>query len=215
MKYEIIKGSAKDFEGAPEWAIVLLKHLNGRCVFAEGKSEGCKRTNMYSAGDIFIIAPKEYEIIAERRPITEPVVNQQLTTEWSGEGLPPVGAECEITRGAGWFPVTIKFISDYFTVILTRGGTEDSHQTSALQFRPVPTQTPENMARDEAIKALDYAIELADFCDTTYSSKIYDAIAAGKIPGITKTPTVSELMRVTENATREDCEAIVKMLSGK
>lgn len=45
--------------------------------------------------------------------------------------------------------------------------------------------------------------------------RIIEAIEIGKIPGITKTPTVSELMRVTENANREDCEAIVKMLSGK
>lgn len=86
MKYEITKGNEKDFEQAPEWAMVLLKHNNGRCVFAESKSIGAKRTEMYSAGYCIITVPNEYEIIAKRRPITEPV--------WDGEGLPPVGALC-------------------------------------------------------------------------------------------------------------------------
>lgn len=155
MKYEITKGSEKDFEQAPEWAMVILKHINNRrCVFAESKSQGAKRTEMYGDGECVIVSPNEYEIMAERRPITDLVVNQQLTTAWDGVGLPPVGFECEIKRVLDWFPVTIKFISDYYTVILTRGGTEDVYQTSALQFRPMPIRSPEDVSRDEAVNAM-------------------------------------------------------------
>ena len=69
------------------------------------------------------------------------------------------------------------------------------------------------MTRDKAIKAMREALWHA--AGLIEVSNIYRAIVAGKVPGITKIPTVSELMRVTENATREDCEAIVKMLSDK
>lgn len=96
MKYEITKGSEKDFEQAPEWATQLLRDNNDS-----------KKSFVGELGGLTLVAEKmnphswwKYNdgyvgtIIAERRPITEPVVNQQLTTEWDGEGLPPVGALC-------------------------------------------------------------------------------------------------------------------------
>ena len=99
MKYEITKGSEKDFEGAPEWCTIIYNYGNSDDIrFCNGWKQGCKfsgtkefLTRQYdvSASDLI-----RYKIIAERRPITEPVVNQQLTTEWDGEGLPPVGALC-------------------------------------------------------------------------------------------------------------------------
>ncbi|QHJ82281.1 MAG: hypothetical protein [Bacteriophage sp.] len=71
------------------------------------------------------------------------------------------------------------------------------------------------MARSNAIGEMELAYEELTGNPAREAEEYYDLIAAGKIPCVTKTPTVSELMRVTENATREDCEAIVKMLSGK
>lgn len=99
--------------------------------------------------------------------------------EWNGEGLPPVGCECEIKRVADWMPVTIKFISDYHTIFTTFGGTEDCYQTTSLQFRPIRPEA--DRKRDEAVGAMLNAQSYGGqdvYCD------IYDAIAAGKIPGI-------------------------------
>lgn len=113
---------------------------------------------------------EQWHVIAERRPITEPV--------WNGEGLPPVGVECEIKRVADWFPVTIKFISGYYTVILTRGGAEDAFQTSALQFRPIPSRSPEDVVRDEAIEAMrdvGYALPAAIRFTKEEMAALYDA----------------------------------------
>lgn len=138
MKYEIIKGSEKDFEGCNDGVMRIYRSDSGSFLYAD--------IDTFDA---------RWELIAERRPITEPI--------WDGEGLPPVGVECEIKRVADWFPVTIKFISGYYTVILTRGGTEDAFQTSALQFRPIPIRSPEDVARDES--ALDLFLTI-NFNDT-------------------------------------------------
>src|SRR5688572_13003268 len=93
MKYEIIKGSEKDFEGAPEWAMVRDKS-NVAEYFSSGLDKGCKFVEVGdSSGEVneFMGKYPNTKIIAERRPITEPVVNQQLTTEW----LPEVGERIE------------------------------------------------------------------------------------------------------------------------
>lgn len=103
----------------------------------------------------------------------------EVEPEWNGEGLPPVGCECEIKRIADWMPVTIKFISTYHTVFTTFGGTEDCYQTCSLQFRPIRSDA--DRKRDDSINVI------ADLCRSSASNGhsaelIYDAIAAGKIP---------------------------------
>lgn len=156
MKYEYFCGSEGDFYGASDTDLVAMHSFHGLAP-------------MFSKS-----MPSEltigYFIKGRREPITEPV--------WDGEGLPPVGVECEIKRVSDWIPVTIKFISGYYTVILTRGGTEDVYQTSALQFRHI--RSPEDVARDEATKAFnDIGV-----MNLIHARQIYDAIAAGKIPGV-------------------------------
>lgn len=99
---------------------------------------------------------------------------------WGGEGLPPVGCECEIARAANWMPVTIKFISDYHTIFKTFGGTEDCYQTCSLQFRPIRTEAERK--REDAIKSMRDALGHAG--GLTDVPSIYQAIASGKIPGI-------------------------------
>lgn len=112
---------------------------------------------------------------------------------WDGEGLPPVGCECEIARVADWMPVTIRFISDYHTIFKTLGGTEDCYQTCSLQFRPI--RTVAERKREEALQALSKVLLVAysdDGDDSGTEAHIYDAIAAGKIPGIRLTDDAGE-----------------------
>lgn len=99
--------------------------------------------------------------------------------EWNGDGLPPVGVNCEIKRIADWMLVTIKFISTNHTVFTTFGGTEDCYQTCSLQFRPIRSEADKK--RDESINVI------AELCRSSASNGhsaelIYDAISAGKIP---------------------------------
>jgi len=59
MKYEIIKGSEKDFEGYPENTLVI--HRMFGCDTIGSTPYPSRQFTMHT------------EIIAERRPITEPV----------------------------------------------------------------------------------------------------------------------------------------------
>lgn len=180
MKYEITKGSEKDFDGTPSWALYVETYRGN--VFA---SEG------YSAGDRYIALTgldkgKEFivddetnppgRIIAERQPITEPVVNQQLTAEWDGEGLPPVGVECELFDSEdGWQKCFIKFIGTNTAVVGTDNA-EFSFELSTCEFRP--TRSPEDVARDEEIEAMrdvGYALPAAIRFTKEEMAALYDA----------------------------------------
>ncbi|QHJ81638.1 MAG: hypothetical protein [Bacteriophage sp.] len=214
MKYEIIKGSEKDFEGAPEWAImaVVFDGAGGHGIdFSDGMSEGARVFYSHSKKETEIVFPRHWKIIAERRPITEPV--------WDVSAPPPVGIECEVlftSEGSVFERARILHAGD--DGIVGRWLTGDSagglfdYMYIPHEYRPI--RSPEDVARSNAIGEVERAYEELTGNPGREAEEYYDLIAAGKIPGITKTPTVSELMRVTENATREDCEAIVKMLGG-
>lgn len=102
--------------------------------------------------------------------------------EWDGEGLPPVGTECEIKRVADWMPVTIKFISEQHTIFTTFGGTEDCYQTFSLQFRPIRSEADKK--RDISVNEMVEVYRNALGSPLNSMGELYDAIAAGKVPGI-------------------------------
>lgn len=206
MKYEIIKGSEKDFGGLELSIVRVLKSSTGTILYADEKSP---------------IGP-HWELIAERRPIAEPVVNQQLTTEWSGAGLPPVDCHCEVKTGKdSWNLCKVVFSDDVAGVAFVYLGGDEENYVGSVDcvganaardyFRVM--RSPEDVARDEGKEIIAKSLRSSKDYDEA-AARILDSIASGRIPGITKTPTVSELMRITENATREDCEAIVKMMGG-
>lgn len=172
MKYEITKGSEKDFDGAPEWATLLLKGRFAAKAWASSYSNGAKALTPGTTDKYIIDAIEDCTIIAERRPITEPV--------WDGEGLPPVGVECEFDwSGEGFNVGTVRYISKQ-TVIIECAQVENSYGIEDLTFRPI--RSPDEVARDEAIKAMREALGHA--AGLIEVSNIYRAIAAGKIPGV-------------------------------
>lgn len=129
-----------------------------------------------------IVTAKEYEsaLAASKKPA------------WNGEGMPPVGCECEYRDNNGeWYPVTIKYASDQLVVIsgITKilGVEQGTEITKDIiidkpQFRPLHTEAERK--RDAAVEAMQR--EADDGGNWIYSEYeiIYDAIAAGKIPGV-------------------------------
>lgn len=179
MKWEILKGSEKDFDGAPDSAVYVLNF--GGLIYAD--------SSMVS------IESSPYEIdedrlrcylIAERRPITEPVVNQQLTTEWDGEGLmPSPGMKCLAKQNS-------QVKADEFFVVAIKDGAVFGFWTSTgapagldvdrWVFLPFPS--PSDVAREKiTLNMLQYMYS-SDETDYAQVCKIYDAIAAGDIPGV-------------------------------
>lgn len=104
-------------------------------------------------------------------------LHQSEQEVWSGEGLPPVGCECEVRRAIDWMPCKILFISDYHVIIQSEE--EICWQTQACQFRPIRTEAERK--RDETVSLIMSWMHHAGRAEIEL---IYDFIAAGEIPGI-------------------------------
>lgn len=211
MKHEIIKGSEKDFEQAPEWAMQVDKCIETGYLFytenimgSQSGTDKCKWSDESEVRPLNFYANCEdegFETIAQRRPITEPEleieyvkyngvdsINQPITEPvWDGEWLPPVGVECEFATIANYREnfVRAKVIAYGKTSVFMQHWASENEFIQSLdkiKFRPI--RSPEDVARDEA-KGI-----IAELCRSSASNGhsadlIYDAIAAGKITGIT------------------------------
>lgn len=103
---------------------------------------------------------------------------------WNGEGLPPVGCECECQFLDAWHVCKVLFVGAEVTVGVI-DGSERAFSVNRTKFRPL--QSEAERKRDAAVEAIDYW--LPEYIPNTpnefyHAKKIYDAIAAGKIPGV-------------------------------
>lgn len=224
MKYEIIKGSEKDFEGC---------HDDITSIYLT-PSSGKFYATKYSA------IVNSWHLIAERRPITEPaneyidwqpcgvsfpsgvygktLVDVILTggqakasvtadslewfhslhpsdsvkkyrisaiNSWSGEGLPPVGCICE------WIPfsddvrvVQIIAYHDGAAWLERRDKFSGIGELVANPDNFRPLRSPADMAREKITLDMLKYMYSSDETDYAQVCKIYEAIAAGKIPGV-------------------------------
>ncbi|HDK7393104.1 TPA: hypothetical protein PTX05_002365 [Cronobacter sakazakii] len=98
---------------------------------------------------------------------------------WDGDGLPPVGCECERSwTGDKWLKCKILFISNETAVVKLATG-EAAYHLSDITFRPIRSEADKR--RDEAIAALK---KLKPQLVGELAGYLYDEIAAGKIPHI-------------------------------
>ena len=106
--------------------------------------------------------------------------------EWNGDGLPPIGCACEMQDSKGtWLPVEIIAKNDGFTFGWSYDYRIVFFGDKADEFRPLRTEAEKK--RDEAAEAIDFYMPeyIPDTPNEFYhAKKIYDAIAAGKIPGV-------------------------------
>jgi hypothetical protein len=108
-------------------------------------------------------------------------IGQSVVTEWNGDGLPPVGTICMANLANGWTDVKVAYIGDevglrealVFEIKTTRPAWAD-------EFRPLRTEAEK--ARESAINDIALLIGRGTFFQD--AERIYDAIAAGKIPGV-------------------------------
>lgn len=122
-------------------------------------------------------------------------IGQDAVPVWSGEGQPPVGCECEYSLNGGktWWKCKIDYIVGTQGVVMLCDTFEGvqyvqfSSYGNALKFRH--TRSEAERKREKAVKALCNAGGGNGSVDeeSGYGScwfDIYDAIAAGKIPGV-------------------------------
>jgi len=93
----------------------------------------------------------------------ESAVERPQPSAWNGQGLPPVGAVCDVkqmARGAEreWFKAKVLYSSPYTVVLDDYQAGEFVSHPCTLQFRPI--RTPEQKAADEREAAIDDMIDL-------------------------------------------------------
>lgn len=181
MKYEYLKGSEKDFEGAPEWAAIKTKIDAGE-FWLEKRDLGyrCKIVGSSVSFEISSI-PQVDKVIAERRPITEP--------SWDGVGLPTVGYECEFNAEDGsWGSGTVLFVGE--KRIFWRcheDNMEYNCEISPPEFRPIRSEADKK--RHKAASSIQelfdsYGDDAGNEELSRFGERLIEKIAAGKIPGV-------------------------------
>lgn len=118
-------------------------------------------------------------------------IGQDAAPLWNGEGLPPVGVEIEYSFAK------VNYRTDFSRGKVLAYGMQNvfmEHWASKnefiqpldkIEFRPIRSEA--DRKRDEAVEAIDrYMPEFIPDTPNDYynAKKIYDAIAAGKIPGV-------------------------------
>ncbi len=107
-------------------------------------------------------------------------------SQWNGEGLPPVGCECEVSVNGGRSWCTYKTISEKNGMRLVEiGNFTEEFQSNNWKFRPIRSEAEQN--REAAITRLQVESQSEHWqapISASQAINIYDAIATGKIPHI-------------------------------
>lgn len=103
-------------------------------------------------------------------------IGQDVAPVWNGEGLPPVGCECECQFRGEWQKCTILFSGKQIVVVMVDDD-EYPFESKGSLFRPIRSEA--DRKRDEAVKT----IMLTGWCQS-FAEEIYDLVAAGKVPGM-------------------------------
>lgn len=179
--------------GWPEGAIECCRHYGANsidfydetgnwdddCYLKYGKdfAKDCIYEETSESHHLQSISRSEYEsaLAASQKPA------------WTGEGLPPVGCECEISfSGKSLGQCEILFVGDSLIVWKQKSSQQEgSGYHRHMNIRPLRTEAERR--RDAAIEAIDWFMsECIPYTPNEFyhAKKIYDAIAAGKIPGV-------------------------------
>lgn len=111
-----------------------------------------------------------------------------MSIEWDGKGLPPIGCECEIAKpiyNAGT-RVRVLCIDDGAAVCRILEG-DRIHSLCQLEVHEIkPTKATRESVGQSLFNAINWNHEDEPVSDSRMEDyrKAYDAIAAGKIPGI-------------------------------
>lgn len=125
------------------------------------------------------ITPKQYEMALKQ-------------SAWNGEGIPPVGTECEFREQHvnEWRRGVVSYISKY-TIVVDISPEEDEsgdkepcyENDGNLLFRPIRTET--DRKRNKFAESLaDKSVMGEQWQMQHVGRAIYDAIASGKIRGV-------------------------------
>lgn len=131
------------------------------------------------------IADDRHECIVTRDQYESALAASQKPA-WNGNDLPPVGCECEyISNGTSWGKVKVIGL-DGEKIVIRPSGEIYYAITPSNKDIFIPFRTEAEKKRDAFINAVldDMRVIPCDLSLRDEVAVIYDAIAAGKIPGV-------------------------------
>lgn len=121
------------------------------------------------------------------RDLYESALAESQKPAWNGEGVPPVGCECECHVDEGIIHcVVVGYDFDGKAVVMRNVPARKYFSIQANSGRIKPLRTEAERKRDIAVKVIK-GLLMFDYGDdprVNDATFIYDAIAAGKIPGV-------------------------------
>lgn len=175
--------------------LVDIKLKNG-CTFKSCHPGDYSWRHAGGGGDIISYRLRKPQEVTEDNDESDmnECIGQDVAPVWSGEGLPPVGCECEYqykVHGSEWCPLECVAV-DGKAVFGWSNNTPVALRSNTHNFRPLRSEVDKK--REEAIMSLAKAGGAAPF---KYGEKLsdgqllgsmwyelYDAIAAGKVRGV-------------------------------
>lgn len=140
----------------------------------------------FSIPDCCVNVATDYCMIT--RDLYESVLAASKKPAWNGEGVPPVGCECECHVDEDVVHcIVVGYDFDGKAVVMRNVPARKYFSIQANSGRIKPLRTKAERKRDAAVEAIDYWMPefIEDIPNQFYhAKKLYDAIAAGKIPGV-------------------------------
>lgn len=130
-----------------------------------------------------VIVATDYCMIT--RDLYESALAASQKPAWNGEGVPPVGCECECHVDEGIIHcIVVGYDFDGKAVVMRNVPARKYFSIQANSGRIKPLRTEAERKRDAAIEAMQREANEGDNWIYSEYEIIYDAIAAGKIPGV-------------------------------
>lgn len=103
---------------------------------------------------------------------------------WNGEGVPPAGCECEfISNGTSWGKVKVIGL-DGEKIVIRPSGEIYYAITPSNKDVFIPFRTEEERKRDIVVGSIKELFKCSNDPSVDDATLIFNAIAAGKIPGV-------------------------------
>lgn len=173
--------------GWPECALNATQDKDGEVYFSDGAIPefgfAAWTGGDWCGNEFHTITASDYATAIVTREQYESALAASQKPAWNGKGLPPAGCECECQFLDAWHVCKVLFVGEE-VIVGVIDGSERAFSANHTKFRPLRTEAERK--RDEAAESIDFY--MPEFIpDTTnefyHAKKIYDAIAAGKIPG--------------------------------
>lgn len=189
---DILVRDLDKFEGWPEEAVECHRFVDEANIDFYDKDGQWWDDCFLKYGNFAQEAVRERVITCESESVTRGQYEAAIAAskaEWDGEGLPPVGCECEYeTKFDGWQPVRIELIKSEgiaFTWLANSqpyNGLDCVGVQKSGSFRPISSEADKK--RDEIILQMSHSLRANGAVTEEQLCRLYSDIASGYIPHI-------------------------------